>query len=188
MIYDFLEGDHHSLHELLQTVKQSLTRGEVGKAYEVLDLFWARLATHIRAENLCLFSAILNAPPELFGQNGVPSIEDVRSTIADLRMDHNFFMGQLILDMKLMRAHLADPDVSETTEFAAAFQDRIAEIDQRLESHNKVEEEQVYRWPSALLSKSEVALLDSEIRHQVRHLPPRFADRIDNYSKDPSFE
>lgn len=177
MIDDFLESDHESLGELLQTVEESLANRNLRRAHEVLDLFWARLATHIRAENLCLFPAILNAPSELFAQKGVPSIEDVRAAIASLRNDHNFFMDELIVGIKSLRTHLADPEPSDAAAVAEKLLPRIAQVKERLDSHNQLEEQQVYRWPAALLSNLEITQLESEIRHQVQNLPPRFADR-----------
>ena len=150
-------------------------KSELGRAHELLDRFWARLATHIRAEHLCLFPAIMNAPPELFEKNAVPSIEEVRATIDSLRVDHNFFMNELVTSIKLARAHLdaAATDASMVTEELLRS---IRRVKQRLDLHNQLEETQVYRWPFALLSNSALERLESEIRHQVQHLPSRFDD------------
>jgi iron-sulfur cluster repair protein YtfE (RIC family) len=173
MIDDFLQSDHDSLSELLKKVEDSLENRELSHAYGKLDLFWARLATHIRAENLCLFPAILAAPAERFARNAVPSVPEVRIVISELRRDHNFFMDELIVSIKSLRAQLATSEASDMV--SKEVLQRLVAVKQRLESHNHLEEEQVYRWPSVLLSDSELVNLELEIRHQVQNLPPRFS-------------
>ena len=56
-----LAEDHAALGELLRAFLTQLDEGDTAGAFVHLDLFWARLAMHIRAENLHLFPAILNA-------------------------------------------------------------------------------------------------------------------------------
>ncbi len=71
MVSEILEHDHEQLSELLHGVKSNLHQHDAGQGFELLDHFWARLAVHIRAENLCLFPAILNAPGKLFSNPAV---------------------------------------------------------------------------------------------------------------------
>ena len=61
MIPQLMEKDHEALDEVLQRLESSLEKHELISSFESLDLFWARLAVHIRAENVRLFPAILSA-------------------------------------------------------------------------------------------------------------------------------
>jgi hemerythrin superfamily protein len=175
MVKEFLEHDHQSLSVLLDKLDGSFELSDPAQAYELLDLFWARLATHIRAENLCLFPAILNADPELFHQRGLSSIDQVRVAIARLREDHNFFMDELAEAVKIMREVVSQPEANGTRLLIDQARHKIAAVKQRLVEHNTVEEEQVYQWPAALLSPQEVARLTAEVRRQAETLPHRFA-------------
>ena len=66
------------------------------RAFELLDLFWARLAIHIRAENLHLFPALANAPASRFtGKGGLPTRDEAHNVLLQLRSDHDFFMKEL---------------------------------------------------------------------------------------------
>lgn len=57
---DLLAKDHKELDKLLGAVTAALEHGDSLEAFETLDLFWARLAMHIRVENLYLFPSVLN--------------------------------------------------------------------------------------------------------------------------------
>jgi len=61
---DLLGHDHTDLGESLSELFAALNAGDVEKSYERLDMFWARLAMHIRAEHLHLFPAILRTVEE----------------------------------------------------------------------------------------------------------------------------
>src|SRR4051812_6274702 len=92
-----LEHDHKELDKILCGLFRVLDAGEVEEGFKRLDLFWARLGVHIRAENLCLFPAILH---ELNTGRKKPRVEGLsldgaQRAIAELRADHNFFMGEL---------------------------------------------------------------------------------------------
>jgi hypothetical protein len=80
MIHELMENDHEVLGELLQSLESSFEEREAMRSFELLDLFWARLAIHIRAENVRLFPAILAARPEVFG-TALPPLQEVQSTI-----------------------------------------------------------------------------------------------------------
>jgi hypothetical protein len=73
-----LEDDHESLGQLLTELDADLAKPNIARAFELLDLFWARLAVHIRAENLHLFPALASAPASRFtGKGGLPTSEEV---------------------------------------------------------------------------------------------------------------
>ena len=103
-VESLLEGDHASLGQLLSELDAELSTPNIARASELLDLFWARLAVHIRAENLHLFPALANAAPSLFtGKGSLPSFEETHSLLLRLRADHDFFMTELALMIKVMR-------------------------------------------------------------------------------------
>lgn len=102
IISELMEHDHEQLSELLEELHSALTEHDAARAFELLDMFWARLAIHIRAENVCLFPAILRAVPAQYAA-GLPTIDEVKSAIDKLRSDHNFFMDQLSQAVKTMR-------------------------------------------------------------------------------------
>lgn len=56
-----LAHDHSELDSTLAGLVSALFEGDAARSLERLDLFWARLAMHIRAENLYLFPALLRA-------------------------------------------------------------------------------------------------------------------------------
>ena len=59
-VEELLGKDHKQLDKLLGAVLAALEGENSVEAFETLDLFWARLAMHIRAENLHLFPSVLN--------------------------------------------------------------------------------------------------------------------------------
>ena len=56
-----LAHDHSELDALLAAAFSALAAGPVERGFEAVDVFWARLAMHIRAEHLHLFPAVLGA-------------------------------------------------------------------------------------------------------------------------------
>jgi hypothetical protein len=108
-VESLLEGDHESLGQLLTELDLALTDVNVSLSFELLDLFWTRLAVHIRAENLHLFPALANAPPSLFtGKDCLPTPDDAQKVLEHLRADHNFFMKELAEMVRVMRDMTAD--------------------------------------------------------------------------------
>ena len=69
-VESLLEDDHAALGELLAELDSELAKPNFVRGFELLDLFWARLAVHIRAENLHLFPALANAPASRFTGEG----------------------------------------------------------------------------------------------------------------------
>ena len=149
-VESLLEHDHESLDQLFVELDLALAKPDVARSFELLDLFWARLAVHIRAEHLHLFPALSNAVPKPSDNSSVPTREEVEMTLTRLRSDHDFFMKGLAQLMKEARENGAG---------AGDFRKRLAAIRKRLETHNQIEERQVYLWPSLLLDETTVAAL-----------------------------
>ena len=177
MLAELMQRDHELLGDLLQKLECALQRRDVVRSFRLLDLFWARLATHIRAENVCLFPAILNAPREIFGRT-LPTFMEVETTIERLRVDHNFFMDQLSRAVKTMREFLISSDTYtqwKRTRQLNSIRSRLHAVSTRLKAHNQLEEEHVYEWPALMLGAADLSKLHDVLKHQIENLPPRFS-------------
>jgi iron-sulfur cluster repair protein YtfE (RIC family) len=169
-----LEDDHQSLDQLLAELDEQLAKPNLTRAFELLDLFWARLAVHIRAENLHLFPAIINASASLLpGKGGLPKPEEAQGLILRLRSDHDFFMKELAQIIKAGREIVAvqTPSIAEFEK----LRPRLTVIRTRLETHNRLEEDKLYTWPALLFDKTTLADLRQCLQHELENLPPRFA-------------
>ena len=130
------------------------------------------------AANTCiLFPAILRA---LDGDTGkrvdeTPSTAEAREAIAQLRCDHDFFMHELAGAIKVMRDRRTTAGGDSTSKIESVRQ-MIATLRNRLEAHNKLEEDLVYRLPAKLLEPEEQTALEVQIRDELKNLPPRFRD------------
>jgi hypothetical protein len=51
--------------------------------------------------------------------------------------------------------------------------EQMARVSQRLETHNALEESQVYHWAAALLDEPEQKALSESIQRELDNLPPR---------------
>jgi len=171
-VESLLEGDHESLGQLLTELDLALTDVNVSRSFELLDLFWARLAVHIRAENLHLFPALANAPPSLFtGKDGLPTPDDAQKVLEHLRADHNFFMKELAEMIRVMRDMAANQRAN--SEEVDDLRKRLMKITSRLEAHNELEETQAYGWVGLLFDAQTIADLGKRIQHELENLPPR---------------
>ncbi len=172
-VESLLEDDHESLGQLLTELDGELANHNFPRAFELLDLFWARLAIHIRAENLHLFPALANAPASLFtGKDGLPTRDEAHHVLLQLRSDHDFFMKELARMMK--RARGIRSDEAEDRNVAEELRRRLVVIAKRLEAHNRLEEEQTYAWPRLIFDEPTMAKLCDRLRHELENLPPRF--------------
>ncbi len=75
MSQPFLAHDHSELDDTREELTAALDDGDTERALQWLDLFWARLAIHIRAENIQLFPTLQCAAernPEQEGENLPP--------------------------------------------------------------------------------------------------------------------
>ena len=142
-----LLDDHEDLHRLLEQLKQALRGMDSEATRSRLDLFWARLAVHIRAEHLRLFPAVKNAAP---------------SVIAHLREDHDFFMRELASAIATL------PDLEQVATIVKA-------VEERLTAHNELEENEIYALITSILSQEEQAQLASQVDEELKKHPPRFA-------------
>lgn len=171
-VESLLEDDHQSLGKLLGEVDGALGKAAIQHAFELLDLFWARLAVHIRAENLHLFPTLINAAPLFTGKDARPTFAEAQEAFARLRSDHDFFMKELAQMINVMRDMVRRESIP--TEEVEELQRRLAVIEERLNNHNRLEEEQVYVWPSLLFDEQKVAELTVQLRKELENLPPRF--------------
>jgi hemerythrin superfamily protein len=172
----FLEQDHASLGRLFAELQAVSYKHDTHRSFELLDLIWARLAIHIRAEHLCLFPAIQNAPAQRFtGRDDAPQFTDAIETIKRLRADHDFFMHELAAAVNTLRRLMdssaaVEPELNEVRV-------KVAGVLARLEEHNRIEEEQAYRWVALLLNEDEQSELLARIEREFEKQPPRFSGR-----------
>jgi hemerythrin superfamily protein len=168
-MHQLLAHDHVELDRLLD---QLMNMRDVKRGFERLDLFWARLAVHIRAEHLHLFPAIRQALGHCQDQ-GAPPLTEAEEVISKLRSDHDYFMRELASAIALSRQRLNGTSSSATQSADAAV--KIQAIRERLVLHNRLEETQIYVWTDNFLSEEEQTDLNRKIAGELAKLPPRFA-------------
>lgn len=172
---DQLINDHSAIDEVLQQLQSALRSSDLETAYDKLDLFWARLAVHIRAEHLHLFPAVVsNLENAAVNRASVPGLDEARSVVAQLRQDHDFFTHQLALAIAIMRELLTLPQRVVVPEGLNNVQKIVTEVEERLIKHNELEEAQIYSWATIILNPEDRAKLEVEITTELRKHPPRF--------------
>lgn len=171
-----LAHDHEELDEILRGFYVALDAGDVEESFNRLDLFWARLGIHIRAENLRLFPAILDAltANKESQSKGALTLDEARRCIAQLKGDHDFFMRELASAIKELRELRAARDDQSVENRLQDVRRRVAAIKSRLETHNELEEKHVYRWTDVLLSLPEQSRLAAQVKSEIENLLPRF--------------
>lgn len=177
MAKNLLANDHDELDKLYGELSGAFESGDGEKVFEKLDLFWARLAMHIRAEHLHLFPAILglfDSQDQIVKENA-PSLETAQSAIKELRDDHDFFMHELADAVKQMRELRESKQMNHQDELSDV-RDKIIAVSRRLEKHNELEESEVYQWADALLTDAERAALNEKMQRELDNLPPRFGN------------
>jgi hypothetical protein len=170
-----LADDHVEVDKLLSTILAALAQEDNAKSFEFLDLLWARLAVHIRAEHLCLFPSILEAPRAYFtGTSGAPEYQEALSVIDKLRLDHEFFMRELGTSVNAfrMQANASDPEIH--SQQLREVRRSISQVQSRLANHNQLEENHVYKWIDVLLGEAQRSALVTLIRRQLKNTPSRF--------------
>jgi len=167
-----LQGDHASLGQLLIELDGELAKRNLQRSFELLDLFWARLAIHIRGENLHLFPALANVSVAYSGKD-VPTTQEIKDALTRLRNDHNFFMKELALAIQDMRTMVGQNSARE--EELEDLRRQLELVRKRLERHNQLEEERVYFWPALLLDEQTLAALAERLQHELHTLPQRFS-------------
>jgi len=84
-----LADDHLAISQVLNELKTALENGEVETSHAKLDLFWARLAVHIRAEHLHLFPAVVAESRDTFVNNpSLPDRNQIEVAVERLLDDH----------------------------------------------------------------------------------------------------
>lgn len=170
-----LAADHSELDALLGEVFAALDEENIETIYKSLDFFWARLAMHIRAEHLHLFPAIIKAI-ETAENNRFLSLIEAKKAINELQNDHNFFMRELLAMIKLLRGWRENKEIADFSGQIADMRFKLISVKKRLETHNHLEETEVYRWLDLLLSSPERDVLDEQMQREITNLPPRFAN------------
>lgn len=170
-----LADDHVALDDVLKRFQEALITGDVAASYASLDLFWARLAVHIRAEHLHLFPAVINGLSRRTGDQRVePTLNEGRLVVERLRADHDFFMHELAQAVGILRDLVKATDRRAVDEVTRPVRDSVLEIAKRLFIHNELEENQIYRWVN-ILNEQEQADLATRIDAELRNRPPRFS-------------
>jgi len=170
-----LMHDHAELGDLLNQVSAALEANDTMRTHTALDMFWARLAMHIRAEHLHLFPAILRSASRSRSDGGDQTLppEEPENTIAELRDDHDFFMRELSQGIAITRSLLTNAEAN-TAEPLEAVNQKVAAVRARLVKHNQIEETGIYVWSSSLLRAVERSELAAEVQKELENLPPRF--------------
>lgn len=172
-VESLLAHDHEELARLLVELDAKLEQLDVSRAFKLLDLFWARLAVHIRAENLHLFPSLANTPATLFtGKGDLPTSEDAHDLLLRLRSDHDYFMKELATIIKAMREITLGHDSHDLD--IHEIRRRMNAIRERLEVHNVLEEERAYTWPLVLFDEATLTRLGQRLKQELENLPPRF--------------
>ena len=174
-----LANDHHEVDKVLRKLEIALQAGDVESVYASLDLLWARLAVHIRAEHLHLFPRVLTASQEskTFDEQ-LPGADKAQTVIAELREDHDFFMHELanaVTRMREIRGVSEAETVRATLKVVARI---VGQVKQRLTEHNEAEEMHVYRWVARMLNPAELAKLASQVSAELGNRPPRFRENV----------
>lgn len=160
MSVKLLADDHSELDILLNNVFATTDSEDASTLLKNLDLFWARLAVHIRAEHLQLFPAVLRVAESMRGDEPAPLIDR-------LKADHDLFMREMADLVKAARL-ASESGRKPPTEMRA----RLEAIRDRLAEHDRLEEEEVYTLAERLPADEAAALLD-RIRQELENLPPR---------------
>lgn len=172
---ELLADDHAELGKLLGQVKAALDSKDVARSHASLDLFWARLAVHIRAEHLHLFPAMEGAFSGSHARE--PSPVEALGVIEELRVDHDFFMRELSQAVSITRSLITSTDRQAAEQQLPEVRAKVAAVEVRLAKHNRAEEEGIYLWTSSLLSETEQTALAARVQRELENMPPRFGIR-----------
>lgn len=162
-----LSDDHHSVSEVLKQLLAALDNNDVHASHAKLDLLWARLAVHIRAEHLHLFPTVINHLAQS------PDLIEARLTVETLREDHDFFMRELAQAIAVLRELSRSPASYEAG--LKAVRDAVRRVENRLVTHNQIEEDQIYGLAGTILTEPEQMELATQISAELENRPPRFS-------------
>lgn len=171
-----LSDDHQAVSEVLEQLLTALNNKDVQASYSRLDLLWARLAVHIRAEHLHLFPAVIRSltkSPDAVA----PDLIEAQAAVDNLRADHEFFMRELAQAIGILRELPTNiTNAGDEAKFTAVG-NTVREIEKRLVTHNEIEENKIYRWASSILPEPEAAELATRINAELENRPPRFPEK-----------
>lgn len=159
-----LSDDHRAVNEVLKQLLTALNEKDVETSYAKLDLLWARLAVHIRAEHLHLFPAVTESDSS-----------EAHAIVKNLRADHDFFMHKLARAIGILRELPNTTITADNETKLAAIAETVRQVAERLATHNEIEENQIYRWSSTVLSESQQLELLARINAELENRPPRFS-------------
>lgn len=166
-----LSDDHKSVDEVLKQLLTALQNRDVHATHQKLDLLWARLAVHIRAEHLHLFPTVLGRLTKR-ADAVAPDWAEAQSVVEKLRVDHEFFMRELARAIAVLR-ELADKPGDEGR--LTSVLDTVQEVAKRLSTHNEIEENKIYLWINTILTGSDQTELAKRIDRELENRPPRFS-------------
>ena len=158
-----LSEDHRAVGEVLTQLLTALRNKDVKTSYVKLDLLWARLAVHIRAEHLHLFPAVTKR------------LSEAESVVERLRADHDFFMHELARAVGTLRELPTTLESREDEARLNSVLDVVLEVEKRLANHNDIEENQIYSLAGTILTEPEQIDLTTRINAELEHRPPRFS-------------
>ncbi len=100
----------------------------------------------------------------------MPEPQEIQTIVAQLREDHDFFMSELAEAVKQLRA------LGRSDQPAAlrGVREKIDAVSRRLDTHNALEESQVYHWAALLLDPPEQNALNENIQRELEKFPRRF--------------
>jgi len=162
-----LTDDHESLNKLLLELMVFVRRSDFRWSFELLDLFCTQLAVHIRAENVCLFPAILNAPNNRFTDAGF-ELTALKAAIERLKLEHNILTEELMKAARLMRQLMNDNENGELTDETVKSLAAVAIL---LAEHQELEEREVCQAAKLVLDPAEFALLEEAVARETHKRP-----------------
>lgn len=165
-----LSDDHRAVNAVLKQLLTALETRDVKASYSKLDLLWARLAVHIRAEHLHLFPTVTNRL--------APDSSRLQSVVEELRADHDFFMRELAHAVAILRELPAPLESREDVGRLDAVLHAVLEVENRLAMHNETEEEEVYSRTGTILTELEQIELAARINAELDHRPSRFSVEV----------
>src|SRR5690349_3768760 len=125
-----LLDDHRAVDEVLTELLTALKNNDVRASYVKLDLLWARLAVHIRAEHLHLFPAVIN---RLAQSSSGAALSEAQSLVENLRADHDFFMRELARAVGVFREIPLETTADKAR--TNSVLDAVLEVKKRLTIH-----------------------------------------------------
>ena len=111
-----------------------------------LDLLWARLAVHIRAEHLHLFPAVTNR------------FTEVESVVESINWHAQIAISSCVnsrVRLVIFVNFYAAGECEGRGQIDCCSRRGSREVENRLVNHNEVEENQIYRWAGTILTEPE---------------------------------